>query len=348
MDLTARYTTRTLPAGAGLDDLVARLRGEVIRPGDPTYNDARAVWNAAIDRRPAGIVRAAGAADVRTALAFAHTRGLPLAVRGGGHHVAGLGTVDGGLVLDLGGMRAISVDRVARTAWVGAGTRLRDLDRATQVFGLAVPAGQISDTGVAGLTLGGGTGWLMRRHGLTIDNLLAVELVTADGRVLRASEDDHADLFWGVRGGGGNFGVVTAFQYRLHPVGPIVLGGPILHTLDRAGAALRAYRDFMAGAPDELTAFAVFTTVPAGPPFPRTCTAGGSWRSTSATPGRSKRASGSSPRCASTARPRSTSSARSPTSCARTCSTAPHRAACTTTTRAATCGRWPTRRSTRW
>ncbi|HEX5506096.1 MAG TPA: FAD-binding oxidoreductase, partial [Thermomicrobiales bacterium] len=240
----------------------------LIRPADPAYDDARAVWNAAIDRRPAAIARVADAADVRAALACARAHGLPVAVRGGGHHVAGLGTVDGGLVLDLGQMRAVTVDRRARTARVEAGARLGDLDRATQEYGLAVPAGQSADTGVAGLTLGGGTGWLMRKYGLTIDNLLAVELVTADGRLLRASAAERPDLFWGLRGGGGNFGVVTAFTYRLQPVGPIVLGGPLIYTLDRAGAALRAYRDFMAAAPDELTAFAVFATIPSVPPFP--------------------------------------------------------------------------------
>jgi FAD/FMN-containing dehydrogenase len=268
MTITARPATTNRPAAADLDELAAGLLGELIRPEDPAYDEARTLWNGAIDKRPVGIARVAGVADVQAALAFARSRGLPVAVRGGGHGVAGLASVDGGLVIDLAGLRAVSVDPAARTARVEAGARLGDVDRATQEYGLAVPAGQISDTGVAGLTLGGGTGWLMRKHGLTIDNLLAVDLVAADGRALRASADEHPDLFWGVRGGGGNFGVVTAFEFRLHPVGPVVVAGSLLYTLDKAADALRQYHAFMETAPDELTAFAVLMTVPPAPPFP--------------------------------------------------------------------------------
>lgn len=265
--LSTRLSSGTGILGVGdLVQLRATLRGEAIVPGDPGYDDARAIWNGAFDRHPAVIVRCADAADVQRAIAFARTEGLPIAVRGGGHNMAGSSMVDDGLVIDLSGMKGITVDPEARVARAEPGLLLGDLDRATQAFGLAAPAGTVSHTGIAGLTLGGGVGWLARKHGLTIDNLLAVEIVTADGRLLTASADENADLFWAVRGGG-NFGVVTAFTYRLHPVGPIVLAGPVIHRLDQAAPALRFFADFMGTAPDELGAMALFITVPPAPPF---------------------------------------------------------------------------------
>lgn len=259
--------------GAALDELAvrvfaARLNGVVILPDDPGYDAARRVWNGMIDRRPAVIVRCVGVEDVRAAVGFAREHDLPVAVRGGGHNVAGFGTCDGGLVIDLSLMKGVAVDPEARTARVEAGCLLSDLDRATQVYGLAVPAGQISHTGIAGLTLGGGMGWLMRQHGLTIDNLLAVELVSAEGEPLRASEAENADLFWAVRGGGGNFGVVVAFEYRLHRVGPTVLGGLLVYPIAQARAVLRHARGVMAAATDELGLVALVTTAPPVAPFP--------------------------------------------------------------------------------
>ena len=255
--VTSQYTT-----------LRAAIHGELIDAVDGVYDEARALWNGGIDRRPAVIVRCVDVHDVQTALAFGQDQKLPIAVRGGGHSVAGHSSVDGGLVIDLSRMKSITINPAARTARAEPGVLLGELDAATQEFGLAVPAGTISHTGIAGLTLGGGVGWLMRKHGLTIDNLLAVEIVTADGVLRRASADEHQDLFWGVRGAGANFGVVVAFEYRLHPVGPLVFGGPLLYTLDKAPAALRLYREYMSDAPDELTAYAIFMTVPPVAPFP--------------------------------------------------------------------------------
>jgi FAD/FMN-containing dehydrogenase len=230
-----------------------RLRGALLRPGDDGYEQARALWNGAIDPRPGVIARCQGPADVLAAVRHAGAEGLLLAVRGGGHNVAGTASCDGGLVLDLSPMKGVQVDPGGRTAWAQPGLLWGELDHETQAFGLATTGGIVTHTGIAGLTLGGGIGWLMRKHGLTCDNLLAVDLVTADGRLLRASEREHQELFWGLRGGGGNFGVVTAFQYRLHPVGPTVLAGPVLFAADHAGELLRWYREFAEDAPDELT-----------------------------------------------------------------------------------------------
>jgi FAD/FMN-containing dehydrogenase len=266
--MVAERTAGITLKAAAADALAANLRGELIRPEDGGYEAARRVWNGMIDKRPALIARCADAQDVVHAIAFARTHALPIAVRGGGHSAPGYGTVDGGLVIDLSPLRTVEVDPVARIARAGAGCLLGDLDRATQEHGLAVPAGMVSDTGIAGLTLGGGMGWLSRKHGLTIDNLLAVEIVTADGAILRASEAQHPDLFWAVRGGGGNFGVVTTFEYRLHPVGPTVLAGILLYPFAQAAAVFRAFRDAMDGAPDELAASAVVITAPPHPPFP--------------------------------------------------------------------------------
>lgn len=246
--------------GAELDRSV---RGPVVRPGDPDYDEARVVWNAMIDRRPGVIVRAAGPDDVVATIAFARRSGLPLAIRGGGHSVAGNGTVEGGIVLDLGGMRAVEVDPSRRQVRVEAGATLADVDRATEPHGLVVPLGVVSGTGVAGLTLGGGVGWLVRAHGLTIDNLLEAEVVLASGERVRASGTDHPDLFWGLRGGGGNFGVVTAFTFRAHPLDPDVFAGSLVYDRERWGEALRAYRAWTEDVPDELTTLVTFLVPPA-------------------------------------------------------------------------------------
>jgi len=236
-----------------VDHLRAACRGPVLLPTDQGYDAARAIWNGAIDRRPACIARCTGVADVVAAVRFARERELVVAVRSGGHGVGGHALCDDGLVIDLSPMKGIRVDPTARTARAEAGVLWGELDREAQLYGLATVGGIVTHTGIAGLTLGGGIGWLMRKHGATVDNLLSVDLVTADGEVLRASEDENADLFWGVRGGGGNFGIVTSFEYRLHPVGPIVLAGPIYHPLDDAREVLRFYREFITAAPDELT-----------------------------------------------------------------------------------------------
>jgi FAD/FMN-containing dehydrogenase len=251
-----------------VEAFAARFRGELIRPGDRRYDSARSVWNALVDRRPALIARATGAADVVAAVAFARDNGVPLAVRGGGHSVAGKAVCDGGIVLDLSGLRGVRVDPRARTARVAPGTSWGEFDRETQLFGLATTGGVISTTGVAGLTLGGGLGWLARLHGPACDNLISADVVIASGDVLTASATENADLFWGLRGGGGNFGVVTSFEYRLHPVGPTVLAGVIFHPADAARDVLGFFRDFVATAPDELTVFAFLLTAPPAPFLP--------------------------------------------------------------------------------
>ena len=256
---------RTAPTLATLAD---GLRGDLVTPGDAAYDEARKVWNGTFDRRPAAIAQVQGAVDVVAVVDFARETGMELAVRGGGHSSAGYSTVDGGIVLDLSRMRGVWVDPRARVAVAQAGALWGDVDRETQVHGLAVPGGQISHTGIAGLTLGGGIGWLSRQHGLTIDNLLSADVVTADGRLVRASRSEHPDLFWGLRGGSGNFGVVVSFEYRLHEVGPLVLGGPLVYELDDAADALRNARDFFTDAPDEVSLWLVLTHVPAQPPFP--------------------------------------------------------------------------------
>jgi FAD/FMN-containing dehydrogenase len=244
------------------------LRGPVLFPGDAGYDDGRRVWNGMIDRRPALIVRAMDPGDVVKAVNFARDQELPLAVRGGGHNVAGFGTCDDGLVLDLSLMRGVEVSPAARTARVAGGATLADVDAATQAHGLATPGGLVSATGVGGLTLGGGIGWLMRKHGLTCDNLLWVDLVTAGGKAITASATEHPDLFWAVRGGGGNFGVVTSFKYRLYQVGPVVLGGALFHPIAKAPALLRFYRDWAQTLPDELTTMVAFLTAPPEPFVP--------------------------------------------------------------------------------
>jgi FAD/FMN-containing dehydrogenase len=251
-----------------VDALRTSLRGEVIEPADPSYEQQRRVWNGSIDRHPAVIARCAGAADVIAAVRFAKSHGLLVAVRGGGHSFPGHSVCDGGLVIDLSLMNGIRVDPEARTARVQGGVLVGDLDRETQAFGLAVTGGIVTHTGMAGLTLGGGIGWLMRRFGLTIDNLLAVDLVTAEGEFARASEDHNADLFWGVRGGGGNFGIVTEFEFRLHPLGPEVCAGPVFWPMEQAPKVLRFYRDWIADCPDELMTIVVQRRAPALPVVP--------------------------------------------------------------------------------
>jgi FAD/FMN-containing dehydrogenase len=254
-----------LPSDA-LRKFEGALRGEVLRPGHRDYDGARAVYNAMIDRHPALIVRCREVSDILRALEFAHRYDLVLAVRGGGHNVAGKAMCDHGMVLDLRPMKAIHVDHRARTARAEPGLTWAEFDEATQAHGLATTGGFVSTTGIAGLTLGGGLGWLMRKHGLVIDNLQAVDIVTADGQLRRADATENPELFWGVRGGGGNFGVVTSFQYRLHPVGQL-LGGVVFFPLEQARDVLRFYRELMAAAPDELIAYALFLTSPDSVPL---------------------------------------------------------------------------------
>ena len=251
--MTTETATSDRAASSELERLRDCFNGAVIGPGDDSYDEARSIWNGAIDRRPAGIAQCAGVADVVAAVRYARERDLLVAVRSGGHGVGGHALCDGGLVIDLSPMRGIRVDPAARTARAEAGVLWGELDRETQLFGLATVGGIVTHTGIAGLTLGGGIGWLMRKYGATVDNLLSVDLVTADGELVTASDEHNPDLFWGVRGAGGNFGIVTSFEYRLHAVGPIVLAGPIFHPLHDAREVLRFYREFAATAPDELT-----------------------------------------------------------------------------------------------
>ncbi|ODR80011.1 FAD-linked oxidase, partial [Haladaptatus sp. W1] len=245
-----------------VEDLRETLRGTLIRPTDEDYDEARGVWNGMIDRHPALIVQCSGTADVIVAVNFAREYDLEIAVRGGGHNVAGTAVCDDGIVIDLSAMRAVWIDPPARTARVQGGALWGDVDHEAQAHGLATPGGIVSHTGVAGLTLGGGIGWLMRKHGLTVDNLLSADMVTADGKFIRASEDEHSDLFWALRGGGGNFGIVTSFEFALHPVGPTVLAGPVFWAADDTAAALRFYRDFVQDAPDELGTVVRLGTIP--------------------------------------------------------------------------------------
>ncbi len=247
---------------AGLTELRKGFSGRLLHPGDDDYEAARRIWNGAVDRRPALIARCTGPEDVVSAVRFARSERLLVAVRGGGHNVAGTAVCDGGLMIDLSPMKRIEVDPTRRTARVQPGVLWGELDGVTQPFGLATPGGIVTHTGVAGLALGGGIGWLMRQHGLTCDNLLSADVVTADGRVLRASPTENADLFWGIRGGGGNFGIVTNFEFALHPVGPTVLAGPVLHPAENAVEVLRFYREFASAAPDGLTTIVTLRRAP--------------------------------------------------------------------------------------
>jgi FAD binding domain-containing protein/berberine-like enzyme len=245
--------------------LRASLRGDLLLPGDSDFDTARKVVNGAIDKTPALIVRCAGVADVISSVKFARANELTVAVRGGGHNVAGNAVCDDGIVIDLSRMRSIRVDPERRTAHAEPGARWRDFDHETQAHGLVTPGGMVSSTGIAGLTLGGGIGWLLGKHGLTCDNLLSADVVTADGRFIRTSPNCNEDLLWGLRGGGGNFGIVTSFEYRLHPLGP-VLGGTVIYPLDKAQEVLSFYKTFTGEAPDELTANATLYTRPDGVP----------------------------------------------------------------------------------
>ena len=249
--------------------LRAAFQGTVLTPRQAGYDEARHIWNGMIDRRPAVIARCAGLADVRAALAFAREEHLPVAVRAGGHGVAGWATGDGALVIDLSGLRGVVVDPVRRRVRVQPGARLGDLTEETERFGLAVPAGIVTGTGVAGLTLGGGIGWLMRRWGLTCDNLRAADVLTADGELVHASDNEHPDLLWGLKGGGGNFGIVTAFEFDAQRLGPEIVGGVVLYALEDAAEILRRYDAWAADAPDELTTIFTLRTVPPLPSFPR-------------------------------------------------------------------------------
>jgi FAD/FMN-containing dehydrogenase len=258
----------TILGDATVQELRESILGEVIAPADPSYDEARAVWNAMIDRRPALIIRCAGVADVIAAVQFARSQELEIAVRGGGHSLPGFSTSDGGIVIDLSAMKGIRVDPDAERVVAQGGVTWRELDHETQAFGLALTGGLISSTGIAGFTLGGGIGWLMRKYGLTCDNLEAADLVTADGRLVRASEHENPELFWGLRGGGGNFGIVTSFEFRLHRVGPTVLAGPIFFPGEQATQILRGYREYTADVPDEMTTLVNLTTAPPAPFLP--------------------------------------------------------------------------------
>jgi FAD/FMN-containing dehydrogenase len=251
-----------------VQSLVARLRGTVIQPDDPAYDEARALYNAMIDKRPRLIARCVDAADVIAAVNFARDQGVLLAIRGGGHNGPGLGSCDNGLVIDLSEMKSVRVDPTRRTVRVDAGCTSGDVDHATHAFGLAVPFGIVSTTGVAGLTLGGGSGYLTRQCGLTIDNLLEADVVLADGSFVTASKTEHPDLFWALRGGGGNFGVVTSFLFQAHPV-DMVFAGPIFWEATYAKEVMRAYRDFIVTAPEELGIFVGLKSVPPVDPFPK-------------------------------------------------------------------------------
>jgi FAD/FMN-containing dehydrogenase len=245
-------------------ELTQTFIGPVLMPGALSYDEVRRIHNGMIDRRPAVIARCRGIADIADAVRFARAKGLEISVRGGGHNVGGRSVVDGGLMIDLSLMKGVHVDAKNQTAVVEGGALWKEVNRETQLHGLAVTGGVIGTTGVGGLTLGGGLGWLMPKYGMAMDNLLAVNLVLADGSVVRASAEEHPDLFWAVRGGGGNFGVAASFEFRLHKVGPIVMGGLVAFPFAEAGKVLRAYRDMAAGAPDELMLVAALTTAPDG------------------------------------------------------------------------------------
>ncbi|PLX29195.1 MAG: FAD-linked oxidase [Ignavibacteria bacterium] len=259
--LTMSGSNVTLSA-ENVSNFASTLRGGLTLPGDDHYDEQREIWNAMIDRKPGMIVRCQGAADVTHAVQFAREHDLLVTVRGAGHNIAGSSIAEGGMLIDLSPMKSVYVDPSACIARVEPGVTLGDLDAETQLHGLATPVGINTTTGIAGLTLGGGFGWLSRKHGLTADNLLSADVVTADGTRLRASADENPDLFWGLRGGGGNFGIVTSFEFMLHPVGPEVMSGVIVHPFKDAPALLRSYREFAAQAPDELTVWVVLRKAP--------------------------------------------------------------------------------------
>ncbi len=263
------HTIAPVLGEATVQELRETVRGEILTPTDNGYADAAQAWNAEhYDRRPAIIVRCSGAADVIAAVGFARSNGLPIAVRGGGHSIAGFSTCDDGIVIDLSPMTEVRVDPVARRATVGGGAVWADVDHETQAHGLATTGGLVSSTGVGGFTLGGGIGWTMRKFGLACDNLVAADVVTADGRLVHAGESENADLLWGLRGGAGNFGIVTQFEFTLHPLGPVIYAGPVFFPGDAARELLRAYRDWAPGAPDEITGLMNLTSAPPLPVIP--------------------------------------------------------------------------------
>jgi FAD/FMN-containing dehydrogenase len=270
MDLTMRTVDggETAVDEDSVAQLAAAFEGELVTPDSAAYDETRAIWNAMIDRRPGLIARCASADDVATAVNFGKQNGLLVSIRGAGHNIAGNAVSDGALMIDLSGMKSVQVNPAGRTARIQPGATLGDIDAATQPHGLALPVGINSTTGIAGLTLGGGFGWLSRKHGLTIDNLISAEVVTATGEQVTASESENADLFWGIRGGGGNFGVVTSFEFKLHPVGPEVLSGLIVHPFSDAADVLRRYRQFVASAPEELSVWVVLRKAPPLPFLP--------------------------------------------------------------------------------
>jgi FAD/FMN-containing dehydrogenase len=261
-------TARETVDDAALEELRPHFHGTLLRPGDGGYDQARALWNGMIDHRPALIARCTGAADVIAAVNFGRAHELTISVKGGGHNVAGQAVADGGLVIDLSAMRAVLVDPEAQTVRVQGGATFADLDHECQAFGLATTGGHVSHTGIGGLTTGGGVGWLARKYGLSSDNLLSADVVTADGRLVTASESQNQDLFWGIRGGGGNFGVVTSFTYRLYPLGTMIVGGLALWPLERGRDVLTFFRDFVDHIPDELSIVCVFITAPPLPFIP--------------------------------------------------------------------------------
>jgi FAD/FMN-containing dehydrogenase len=254
--------------GPAVESLRSASAGEVFVAGDAGYDGARTVWNAMIDRRPAVIVRCKNVSDVRGAVRFAREHQLPVAIRGGGHNVAGNAVCDGGVMIDLSAMRSVRVDPERRRAWVEGGATWRDVDRETQAFGLATPGGLVSDTGVAGLTLSGGIGWLRSRYGLCIDNLVSADVVTADGRLVRACADEDSDLLWALKGGGGNFGVVTAFEFALHPVGPEVMFCAPIYPIAAGIGPIRFWRDFLRDRSDDVGSLVEFSTIPHDPAYP--------------------------------------------------------------------------------
>ncbi len=260
--------TQGVLGAATLKEFEEGLHGTLVRPGDAAYDEARSIWNGVHDCSPAVIARCADSADVRHAIGFARSEGLDVAVRGGGHSIPGFSTCDDGIVIDLSPMKDIEVDAAGRTATAQGGVLWAEFDAATQEHGLATTGGLVSTTGVAGFTLGGGIGWLMRKHGLACDNLRSAEVVTADGQILTASASENADLFWGLRGGGGNFGIVTSFEFDLHPVGPTVTAGPVFYPGERAEEVMRFYRDFVQDLPDELTTLVNLLTAPPAPFLP--------------------------------------------------------------------------------
>jgi FAD/FMN-containing dehydrogenase len=262
IEVRALDNTETTVSTETFDSFVAAFRGEVLTAESSEYDDVRSIWNAMIDKRPAIIARCTGTADVILAVNFARDHGLLTAVRGGGHNIAGSALCEGGFLIDQSALKSVHVNPKTKTAWVSPGATLGDVDHETQAFGLATSTGINSTTGIAGLTLGGGFGWLTRKYGMTIDNLISAEVVTADGQVVIASEEENADLFWGIRGGGGNFGVVTQFQFRLHEIGPEVMSGLVCFSYEDSKKVLEQYRDFVAQAPDELSVWVVTRKAP--------------------------------------------------------------------------------------